>query len=421
MQWCLAEVQRLCPGMFDGINLNTPYRWKRSAPRAAPLGRRTPLSPADTTRLSESVMRVTDVLCFSAVTIHDLVLEWLDAEGLDVRPGKWWVKKLLHGMRLSDKKPAKCVKELHSPALQEANTHRLFIKLCWLVDKHAVSADRVVNIDETSCRILPVHQIGWGRRGVKQAQLHGNTKEATTFTVALSINRGPLDMLVQIVQAGKKDAILLENPWPEHSHHVTSENSWATTTTILQLIATLDNVLNPGKEGQAWILLWDMASIHASEATLAAMRATFPHVVLCFIPPRSTSYLQPCDVAVFRSFTSCIQTQASAALARSVRPRSHFRRLGHEQSMAGPVFGRMGSSRSHDLCDKNQMWTTGWRRLRAHSDAHFKEAVEDAAALHARDELFSKAHRAGARSRRPRGMGHGRATRRRRRAHARRA
>ena len=43
-----------------------------------------------------------------------------------------------------------------------------------------------------------------------------------------------------------------------------------------------------------------------------------------------------------------------------------------------------------DLCDKNQAWTTGWRRLRAHSDAHFKEAVDEAAALHARDELFSK-------------------------------
>ena len=32
-------------------------------------------------------MKVTNVLCLSAVTIHGLVLEWLDAEGLDVRPG----------------------------------------------------------------------------------------------------------------------------------------------------------------------------------------------------------------------------------------------------------------------------------------------------------------------------------------------
>ena len=112
-------------------------------------------------------------------------------------------------MCLSYKKPAKCLKELHSPALQEVSTHRLFIKLCWLMDKHAVSADRVVNIDETSCRLLPVHQTGWGRRGVKQAQIQ---KEATTFTVAFSMDRGPLDMLMQMVHAGKTDAVLPEQP-----------------------------------------------------------------------------------------------------------------------------------------------------------------------------------------------------------------
>ena len=117
MRRCLCEVQRLCRGVFDGIDPNTPYRWKRSAPRAETLGRRSMLSPADTTRPSEHIMKVTDVLCLSAVTIHGLVLEWLDAEGLDVRPSYQWVWRLLRGMRLSFKKPAKCVKELHSPAL----------------------------------------------------------------------------------------------------------------------------------------------------------------------------------------------------------------------------------------------------------------------------------------------------------------
>ena len=53
------------------------------------------------------------------------------------------------------------------------------------------------------------------------------------------MDRGPLDMLVQIVHAGKTDAVLPEQPWPELTHHVTSENGWATTTTILQLAATL--------------------------------------------------------------------------------------------------------------------------------------------------------------------------------------
>ena len=95
------------------------------------------------------------------------------AEKLDVRPSCEWVRQLLRGMRLSRKKPAKCLKELHSPEQQHANTHRLFTKLCWLMDTHAVGADRVVSIDETSCRLLPVRQTGWGRRGKKTGPAAG--------------------------------------------------------------------------------------------------------------------------------------------------------------------------------------------------------------------------------------------------------
>ena len=68
------------------------------------------------TRLSEHIQRVTDLLCLSAVTVSGLVLEWLDAEGLDARPCQSWVQRLLRGMHLSHKKPAKCLKELHSLA-----------------------------------------------------------------------------------------------------------------------------------------------------------------------------------------------------------------------------------------------------------------------------------------------------------------
>ena len=58
----------------------------------------------------------------------------------------------------SCKKPVKCLEEFHSLEQQHANTHRLFIKLCWLMSTHAVSVGRVVNIDEISCCRLPVHQ-----------------------------------------------------------------------------------------------------------------------------------------------------------------------------------------------------------------------------------------------------------------------
>ena len=63
------------------------------------------LLPADMIRLSEHIMWVSDVLCLSAVTIRGLEHDWL---------------------------------ELHSVEQRHANTHRLFLKLCWLMDKHAL-------------------------------------------------------------------------------------------------------------------------------------------------------------------------------------------------------------------------------------------------------------------------------------------
>ena len=236
-------------------------------------------------------------------------------------------------MRLSFKKPAKCVKELHSTEQQHANTHQH--QQCWLTSIH-VSADRVVNIGETSCRFLPMHQIGWIRRGVKQSQQQGNTREATTFTVAFSMDRGQLDMLVQIVHAGRR----LAGAALAHTRHVTSETAWATTTTILQLAATLDDVFDPSKEGQAWILLWDMASIHASADTLAheghfssrraVLHPAAQHVVLAALPSSAASRAP----------------DAGDHDTGPLRQRRLVRRRGHEQGMAAPVFGRMGSSRS---------------------------------------------------------------------------
>ena len=110
-------------------------------------------------------------------------------------------------MRLSFRKPAKFVKELDSPEQQHANTHQLFIKLCWLIDKHASQRrprrehrrDFVPPPPGASDRVGPQ----WRQAGSAARQHLGGV---TTFTVAFGMDRGPLDMLVQIVHAGKTDA-----------------------------------------------------------------------------------------------------------------------------------------------------------------------------------------------------------------------
>ena len=203
------------------------------------------------------------------------------------------------------------------------------------------------------------------------------------------MDRGPLDMLVQIVHAGKTGAVLPEQSWPERTRHVTSENGWAHDDHDLAARGRSRQRAQSRQRRTIVDLLWDMASIHASEATLAAMRATFPHVVLCFLPPQSTSYLQPCDVAVFRSFKSCIQAQASATLTRSVLDGS-FDGLAMNKAWRRQSSAEWACRAVTDLCEKDQAWTTGWSRLRAHSDDEFEAAVAEAAALHVHDELYAK-------------------------------
>ena len=99
--------------------------------------------------------------------------------------------------------------------------------------------------------------------------------------------------------------------------------------------------------------------------------------------------LAACDVAIFRSFKSCIQTQASATLARAVLDGS-FEGLAMNKAWRRQSSAEWASRAVTDLCEKDQAWTTGWSRLRAHSNDEFEAAVAEAAALHAHDELFSR-------------------------------
>ena len=93
---------------------------------------------------------------------------------------------------------------------------------------------------------MPMETVGWTRRGKNiHAQLQGKTRVATTFAVALSMDRGPLDTVVHIVHAGKTRAVLPAEPFPPQSLHTTSEKGWATTSTIVDLAASRDHVMNP--------------------------------------------------------------------------------------------------------------------------------------------------------------------------------
>ena len=77
----------------------------------------------------------------------------------------------------------------------------------------------------------------------------------------------------------------------------------------------LDLELNRAEERKDWIFVLDLASIHRA----AEFRAKVPdHIHIVYIPAQATSYCQPCDLAIFKSWKSVVADAASESLAESI-------------------------------------------------------------------------------------------------------
>ena len=196
------------------------------------------------------------------------------------------------------------------------------LKICWFQETFNIPPSHTVNIDETSLRLLPLRRVGWLRAGEQARAVTGNEKEATTVTLAMTMSPEVFTFLAQVIHKGKTSAVLPPRPRREGVLHTISANSWQHTEGIIDFVAFIDERFNP--EGAAspdakvpWLLVWDLASIHTSEATRTTLKEKFPWVSLCYIPANSTGYNQPLDIAVFKAFKSSVSWQAT--LAKEIR------------------------------------------------------------------------------------------------------
>ena len=205
-------------------------------------------------------------------------------------------------MSLSCKKPAKCVRELrspeHAPALHQAV----------LADGRARCQRRPRR--EHRRDVLPP-PAGASDRGVKQAQLWATPRRPRHSRSSSASDRASGQDRRRLAGGAHSPRHVIER-LRHDDHDPAARGHIGRRDEPKQRRTSVDISLGHGQ--------------HSRQRTLAAMKAAFPHVVLCFIPPRSTS----------------------------------------------------------------QAWTTGWHRLRAGSNAEFREAVAEAAALHSRDDLFSR-------------------------------
>ena len=177
--------------------------------------------------------------------------------------------------------------------------------------------------------------------------------------------------------------------------HSISANSWQHTEGIIDFVAFIDERFNlegaVGPDAKVpWLLVWDWASIHTSEATRTALKEKFPRVGLCYIPGSSTGHNQPLGVAVFRTFQSSVSWQATTAMAKEIRDNpadlsSVALNIGWKRSsLAQWVYTAM-----REMATRPSPWIPVWRHPMAASEEEHKVNVDRAKRAFTANTLFT--------------------------------
>ena len=189
MQRSLAEAKRLCPS-FSQIHKDTPRRWQKLPSDPSVMGRPAVLSEAQITLLTSVVAKVTARVPLCASVICDVMEVELDKIGVAWRPSIRWVQTFLSKLGLSYKRAGGCLLKEPALAVKLDLQQNLQQKVLWTQHKFGIADARVINVDETSLRMIPVSATGWSVKGEKTKQVQAG-KSTITATLAVAMLQGP--------------------------------------------------------------------------------------------------------------------------------------------------------------------------------------------------------------------------------------
>jgi DDE superfamily endonuclease len=317
MQQSLRHAQFLAPELFADVHPDTPRRWL-PPPEQERRGRPKKLPPIALTAAAEAVLAVAARVPISAGVARAVIHEQLRALEIECSVSIAWTKEFLQHLGMSYKASAGPQDKLVDPDVLEDARRNLQEKLVWTRHEHGVPWSRVVNLDQTSIRVLPTAGRGWGALG-KDARWPGDARRQVTCALCCPMAWGALDeLLAQIIFNGKTAASLPSGPIPHNVRATCTANHWADTQTMQDLIAWVDSVLNKDSGGRPWVLLLDVAPIHISAEFRTMCETAFPWVKRVYVPPNLTHKLQPLDRSYMFSFKKSLARQTATHFAREI-------------------------------------------------------------------------------------------------------
>jgi len=158
----LRAAKELAPELFALVHEDVPRKWRHSSagPVAEARGRDVLLSDAHLTVLSEIARAVIAKLPVAAPVMREIFNQQLERLGAAPIKSTQWVCSFLAQCGHSWRRHSRFCAETHSLWQQIDLQQNVAQKIRFMQADSGIPDHRVFNIDETSCRMLPVGDLG---------------------------------------------------------------------------------------------------------------------------------------------------------------------------------------------------------------------------------------------------------------------
>lgn len=189
-------------------------------------------------------------------------------------------------------------------------------QITYLMWKFQIPLAAVVNLDETSVRVVPGMTRDWSAKN--HACVLTFHKSFVTMLMGITADGGVLPC--QVVWKGKSGRA--EGPRTERVLGTHTPSNWTNYKTLVQyadeaLMPLRQRLVQQHKRKFPLIVLWDRAKSHVDQRTLEAFRCKFAgRIILLWVRECMTPFLQPFDVGVAAPFKRYLEARRHERLAQ---------------------------------------------------------------------------------------------------------
>ena len=280
--------------------------------------------------------------------------------------------------------------------------HHLSCKMRWLCQEYGIPPQNIWNVDETAMSLWPGATMGWRRKGfgqhlpddvpvdddegeehcIDRVRAHPG-RAALTATLAVPMC-GDSPPKAQIIFRGVTDRVLPRHPWPANIECVHTASKWASTESLMKLVATIEAEVPDHEE---WLLLWDCAPQHTSEETRRALTPGHPRCHPCYVPRQTTCICQPLDRSYMRSVKAWLREAYATQQAKHVLGMLTALEGLPEAATLKADLPRMISAALTSVHSEQRL-IAAWRPYLMQSPGQLTQILEDATITYQKGTLF---------------------------------